>query len=126
MSQPPAMTVATRRALVSQLLAADPDLSNRAIAGQLGVSKDTVRSDIAALRQDVTAPEAVVATPQPEPSPDQAELTLILDEPLRQALAILRTVRGEPDTPAANAKIARAAIRVVADSIDEDIRRDRT
>lgn len=126
MSQPPAMSVATRRALVTQLLAADPALSNRAIAGQLGVSKDTVRNDIAALRQDDSSPAPESAAPEPQQSPDGAELTLILDEPLRQALAILRAMRGEPDTPAANTRVARAAIRAVADHIDENSRRDRT
>ncbi|MGI5142890.1 MULTISPECIES: hypothetical protein [unclassified Streptomyces] len=45
---------------------------------------------------------------------------LILDEPLRQALAVLRATRGQPDTEAANVRVARAAIRVVADTILEE------
>ncbi|MFD7793603.1 hypothetical protein [Streptomyces sp. NPDC059759] len=124
MSQPPAMSVATRRALVGQLIAADPNLSNRSIAGQLGVSKDTIRLDIAAIRQGDPGPSPASVVSEPEASPERPELTLILDEPMRQALAVMRALRGEPDTPAANTKIVRAAIRAMADTINEHTRQD--
>ncbi|MET8571958.1 hypothetical protein [Streptomyces sp. NPDC004783] len=111
MSQPPAMTVATRRALVRQMIEQDPSLSTRKIAAQRGVGKDRIRGDLQASRQkDATAaPEP--APSAPEPAPDDDRLVLVLDELLRQALAILRTTRRQPDTPAANSVAARAAIR---------------
>ncbi|MEU6416048.1 hypothetical protein [Streptomyces spiralis] len=43
---------------------------------------------------------------------DADRLVLVLDEPLRQALAVLRDSRGRPDTPGENVAAARAAIRV--------------
>lgn len=108
MSQP-ALTMDARRAAVAQLLAHDPDLSARAIAAQLGVGKDTVRRDMDALR----------ATGAPTAPQDDATLALALDEPLRQALAVLRATRGLPDTPAQNIAAARAAIRATADAVLE-------
>ncbi|MFJ8791416.1 helix-turn-helix domain-containing protein [Streptomyces sp. NPDC102462] len=98
-----------RRAKVAQLLAHDPDLSARAIATQLGVGKDTIRRDMDALR-------ANGAPPAPQ---DDDVLVLRLDEPLRQALAVLRAVRRAPDTAAQNRAAARAAIRATADAVLE-------
>ncbi|MGW1000760.1 helix-turn-helix domain-containing protein [Streptomyces sp. NPDC002520] len=108
MSQP-TPTMDARRAEVAQLLAHDPDLSARAIAAQLGVSKDTVRRDMDAIR-------ATSAPPAPQ---DDDVLVLRLDAPLRQALAVLRAMRPVPDTPAHNVAVARAAIRAIADSVLE-------
>lgn len=119
MSQPPAMTVATRRALVRQLIAKDPTLSTRNIAAQVGVSKDTVRGDLAAIRQEDAEASPEQAASAPEPSPDADRLVLVLDEPLRQALAVLRAAGGAPDTPEQNQRAARAAIRAMADTVLE-------
>jgi len=79
-SQPPAMVPAVRQALVSQLLAGDPTLSNRDIAAQLGVSKDTVRRDRAEMRQaqEKAAPE----TAAPEPEDEAAETPRAPDDAL--------------------------------------------
>jgi hypothetical protein len=130
MSQTPAMTVVTRRALVRQLVDNDPTLSQRAIAAQLGVSKDTVRRDLEELSrtQSQTAPVPAVAEPQAAPeatgqTPPVAPpgyLLLQLDEPLRQALAALRATIGAADTHEQNVKAARAAIRSVADTVIEE------
>ncbi|WP_164932302.1 MULTISPECIES: HTH domain-containing protein [unclassified Streptomyces] len=130
MSQTPAMTVVTRRALVRQLVDDDPTLSQRAIAAQLGVSKDTVRRDLEEMSrtQSQTAPVPAVAEPQAAPeatgqTPPVAPpgyLLLRLDEPLRQALAALRATVGAADTHEQNVKAARAAIRSVADTVIEE------
>ncbi|MEV6296258.1 HTH domain-containing protein [Streptomyces sp. NPDC051896] len=101
------MTVATRRALVRQLIAQDPTLSTRNIAAQVGVSKDTVRGDLAAIRQEDAQASPEPAASLPEPSPEADRLVLVLDEPLRQALAVLRATRGAPDTQKQNAAVAR-------------------
>lgn len=129
MSQPLAMTVTTRRALVRQLVDGDPTLSQRAIAAQLGVSKDTVRRDIEemsrAQTQPATEPDAAdprtapEAAPQAETSAPVASLVLELDGPLRQALAVLRRAVGARDTAEQNVAAARAAIHSVADTILE-------
>jgi predicted ArsR family transcriptional regulator len=109
------MTVATRRALVRQLIEQDPTLSTRKIAAQIGVGKDAIRRDLEAIRQEdaEAAPEPAAAAP--ETAPDDDRLVLVLDEPLRQALAVLRAVRARPDTPRENVAVARAAIRAMAD-----------
>ncbi|GAB2714608.1 HTH domain-containing protein [Streptomyces bullii] len=119
MSQPPAMTVATRQALVRQLIEQDPTLSARKIAGQIGVSKDTVLRDLEAIRRAdaQAAPEPPAAELDDEPDGDR--LILVLDAPLRQALAVLRGIRGRPDTPRENVAAVRAAIRAMADHITE-------
>ncbi|MEU7400732.1 hypothetical protein [Streptomyces sp. NPDC044948] len=119
MSQPPAMTVATRRALVRQLIEQDPALSTRKIAVQVGVGKDTVRGDLQAIRQEDAAAAPDPAASEPEPAPDGDRLVLVLDEPLRQALAVLRSQRARPDTPRENVAAARAAIRALADHLKE-------
>jgi hypothetical protein len=113
------MTVATRQALVRQLIEQDPTLSTRAIAGQIGVSKDTVRRDLEAIRQQQSQPAPEQTATEPEPAPDTDRLVLVLDDPLRQALAVLRATRGRPDTAKENVKAARAAIRVMADTVLE-------
>ena len=129
MSQPSAMSIATRRALVRQLADGDPTLSARAIASQVGVSKDTVLRDLAETlpASSQPAPEVAVSEPQPAPQPTaearagapQGYLVLVLDEPLRQALAALRAQVGAPDTEKQNVAAARAAIRSVADTVVE-------
>ncbi|MFJ8603410.1 helix-turn-helix domain-containing protein [Streptomyces shenzhenensis] len=115
MSQP--LTVTERRAKVAQLLAHDPGMSARAIAAQLGVGKDTVRRDMDALRANGAPPSAA---PDAPPAPQDTDvLVLRLDEPLRQALAVLRAMRRGPDTPEQNRAAARAAIRATADAVLE-------
>lgn len=119
MSQPPAMTVATRRTLVRQLIQQDPTLSTRNIAAQVGVSKDTIRADLAAIRREDAQHAPELAPAEPQPSPDSDRLVLVLDEPLRQALATLRASVGTPDTDKHNTAAARAAIRAMADTVLE-------
>ncbi|MFF0790395.1 DeoR family transcriptional regulator [Streptomyces spiralis] len=117
MSQPPAMTVAPRRALVRQLIAQGPTLSTRNIAAQVSVSKDTVRGDLAAIRQEDAEASPEPAASAPEPSPDTDHLTLVLGEPLSQTLAVLRAARGAEDTTKQNEAAARAAIRAMANTV---------
>ncbi|MFE2469744.1 HTH domain-containing protein [Streptomyces mirabilis] len=113
------MSVVTRRALVRQLTDGDPTLSARAIAGQIGVSKDTVRRDLDEIRREDSqaAPESPGAAP--EGASDRDRLVLPLDDELRQALAVLRATRNGPDTDASNRAAARAAIRAMADIVLE-------
>ncbi|MGW1810864.1 helix-turn-helix domain-containing protein [Streptomyces sp. NPDC002078] len=72
--------------MVEQLRRQEPAFSARKIAARLGVGKDTIRRDIDEIRQGQSqrAPE------QPATEPDTGQLVLVLDEPLRQALAALR------------------------------------
>ncbi|MFJ8348959.1 hypothetical protein ACIQ9J_21885 [Streptomyces sp. NPDC094153] len=58
-------------------------------------------------------------TPSPPDDGGRDTLVLVLDEPLRQALAVLRATRGAPDTPKQNVAVVRAAIRVTADTVRE-------
>ncbi|WP_406168912.1 DeoR family transcriptional regulator [Streptomyces sp. NBC_00996] len=113
------MSVATRRALVRQLADQDPTLSTRAIAAQIGVSKDTVRRDLDEMRREQTQPAPDGAAAEPDDAPDSDRLVLVLDEPLRRALAALRATVGAPDTPEQNVAAARAAIRATADAVLE-------
>ena len=82
---PPAITA--RRNKVAQLLAHNPDLSARAIATRLDVSKDTIRRDIDAIRATPTPPD----TPPPLTSSAPRAPWLIPDLPawLIQDLNIL-------------------------------------
>ncbi|MFF5435186.1 HTH domain-containing protein [Streptomyces griseofuscus] len=134
---PAPLTIAARRAMVEQLMRQEPGISQRTIAARLGVGKDTVRRDVDAIeteqRQRAPEPPAAGLDPAPEPpgaapeaAPDADRLVLILDEPLRQALAILRATRGAPSTAKQNEAAARAAIRAVADSILEARRSQRS
>ncbi|MGW1796890.1 HTH domain-containing protein [Streptomyces sp. NPDC001984] len=110
MSRTTSPDIAARRAKVRQIRQEDPQLSASDIGRRLGVSKDTVLRDLRALEQSA-----------PDSAPHDADrLVLVLDEPLRQALAVLRAKVGSPDTQAANERAARAAIRVVADTILEE------
>ncbi|MFJ2477093.1 HTH domain-containing protein [Streptomyces sp. NPDC087659] len=92
-----------RRTLVRQL--ADQDMSARAIALKIGVSKDTVRRDLDALRQDAAPVAQTDAPPAPAPAPPAqvgapggARLELDLDDQLRRDLAtIARTGVPAPD-----------------------------
>ncbi|MCI3240272.1 sigma factor-like helix-turn-helix DNA-binding protein [Streptomyces spinosisporus] len=80
------------------------------IASELGVSKETVRRDL----QNAPAPE-----PPPvaaDAVPDNA-LVLPLDEPLSEALRVLRSVHNGPDTAAQNVAAVRAAVRATADAV---------
>ncbi|MEU3899764.1 HTH domain-containing protein [Streptomyces sp. NPDC045251] len=119
MSQPPAMTVDVRQALVRQLIEQDPTLSARKIAGQIGVGKDTVRRDLEAIRREAAAAAPGAAPAAPETAPQDDRLVLVLDAPLRQALAVLRAQRARPDSPRENVAAARAAIRAMADHFTE-------
>jgi DNA-binding transcriptional MocR family regulator len=91
-SQPPTLTPAVRQALVRQLLADQPTLSNRDIAAQLGVSKDTVRRDRAEVSraQDPPAPQPAPVEPEAAPHAPPSEADPAprdpLDEPLRNLL----------------------------------------
>ncbi|MFF8406935.1 HTH domain-containing protein [Streptomyces sp. NPDC015684] len=132
--------VARRRAEALRL--SRSNLSLREIGEQLGVSKDTARRDIKeALREeeqtaaetsqetscdtDPVSHETPAADSETPKAPDDGgsdTLVLVLDEPLRQALAVLRATRGAADTPRQNVAVARAAIRSVADHIEEQRR----
>ena len=86
----------------------EPKLSARAIAAELGVGKDTILRDLRAIGQSA-----------PDDAPDGDTLVLVLDEPLRQALAVLRATLGGADTPEQNERAARAAIRATAQTFRE-------
>ncbi|MFJ2004784.1 helix-turn-helix domain-containing protein [Streptomyces chartreusis] len=117
---PAPLTIAARRAMVEELMRQEPGISQRSIAARLGVGKDTIRRDIdemeAAQRQPAPQPPAT----EPDDAPDGDRLVLILDEPLRQALAVLRASVGGADTPQQNLYAVRAAVRSVADTILEE------
>ncbi|QIJ62569.1 HTH domain-containing protein [Streptomyces sp. JB150] len=119
MSRPTALTVAARQAVVRQLIERDPNLSARKIAAEIGVGKDTVRRDLEAIRHEDSQAAPEPAATAPDDAPDGDRLVLVLDEPLRQALAVLRATRARPDTPQENVAAARAAIRATADTIVE-------
>ncbi|MFF0597880.1 helix-turn-helix domain-containing protein [Streptomyces antibioticus] len=121
---PAPLTIAARRAMVQELRRQEPGISSRKIAARLGVGKDTIIRDIdeieTAQRQRAAEAAAAVqesAPPAPEPVRQGDTVVLHLDEPMRQALAVLRGQTGSPDTPAHNTAVARAAIRAVADGI---------
>ncbi|MDG9728631.1 hypothetical protein [Streptomyces sp. DH41] len=85
----------------------------------LGVGKDTIRHDLAAIRRKgaAIAPELVATEPQ------EALWTtacfLVLDEPLLQARAVLRVGRASPNASRESATVTRAAIRIVAATVAE-------
>ncbi|MCC9154883.1 hypothetical protein LZP81_30915 [Streptomyces parvulus] len=122
MSQPPAMTADVRRTLVRQLIEKDPTLSSRKIGVQLGVGKDAILRDLEAIRQEDAAAKTPPAVAEPQPAPDDGRLVLVLDEPLRQALAVLRATRARPDNPRENVAAARGAILALADHFTEQAR----
>lgn len=126
---PAPLNMAARRAMVEQLRRQEPGVSARQIADRLGVGKDTILRDIAAIEAEqrqraaegaVSAPVAAPTAPVVEPERDT--LVLQLDEPLRQALAVLRAQVGTADTEVANRRAARAAIHSVADTLLEEKR----
>ncbi|MET9158266.1 hypothetical protein ABZX56_11110 [Streptomyces parvulus] len=119
MSQPTAMTADVRRTLVRQLVTKDPTLSSRKIAAHLGVGKDAILRDLEAIRQEDAAAKTPPAATEPQPAPDDGRLVLVLDEPLRQALAVLRATRARPDNPRENVAAARGAILALADHFTE-------
>lgn len=120
MNMPAPLTIAARRAMVEELRRREPDISARKIAARLGVGKDTILRDLdeLATANRQTAPDETAA--EPDSAPDADRLVLDLDEPLRQALAVLRRQVGAPDTPHANERVIRAAIRATADTILEE------
>ncbi|MEU7466294.1 MULTISPECIES: helix-turn-helix domain-containing protein [Streptomyces] len=120
---PVPLTIAARRAMVEQLRRQEPSLSARKIADRLGVSKDTILRGLAEIAAEECQRAQQPAAAEPEPAPDAVRLVLILDEPLRQALAVLRATCGAPDTAEQN-EVA-APIRAVADSILEAQRSQR-
>jgi predicted ArsR family transcriptional regulator len=89
---------ATRRLIVAHLTQCGMNAAD--IAAELGVSRETVRRDL-------------------HNPPHGDVLVLRLDEPLRQALAVLRATVRQPDTPTQNIAAARAAIRATADTVRE-------
>jgi predicted DNA-binding protein (UPF0251 family) len=132
---PPEPLDVARRQAEALRLSRDEELSLRDIGERLGVSKDTVSRDIkAAIRDEAQAAEetsraasqvsqetdgGVAETPAAPDDGDRDTIVLVLDEPMRQALAVLRAQARTPDTPAHNTAAARAAIRAVADTILE-------
>lgn len=118
---PAPLTIAARRAMVEELRRREPDISARNIAAQLGVGKDAILRDIAAIeteqRQRATTVAPTAAPDATDPTPQCDTVVLQLDEPLRQALAVLRATRGAADTPRQNEAAARAAIRAMADTV---------
>lgn len=118
---PAPLTIAARRAMVEELRRQEPDISARKIAARLGVGKDAILRDIDVIeteqRQRATAVASTAAPTAPGPAPQGDTVVLRLDEPLRQALAVLRATRGAADTPAQNTAAARAAIRAMADTV---------
>lgn len=114
---PAPLTIAARRAMVEQLQRQEPGISARTIAARLGVGKDTIRRDIDAIEaaQRQRAPQQQAAAPEPAPEPDR--LVLVVDEPLRQALAVLRATRARPDILRDNVAVARTAICGMADTV---------
>lgn len=105
--------------MVAEIRRQEPDISARKIAARLGVGKDTILRDIDELDTQPRHNEPEQTADAPDDTPACDTLVLVLDEPLRQALAVLRATAGGPDTPAQNEKAARAAIRSVADTILE-------
>ncbi|SHI67163.1 HTH domain-containing protein [Streptomyces sp. 3214.6] len=123
---PAPLTIAARRAMVEELRRQEPGISARKMGARLGVGKDTILRDIDEIEteQRQRAAEAAAAVPDPEPpatpaAPERDTLVLQLDEPMRQALAVLRAQLGAPDTPRQNMAAARAAIQSVADTLLE-------
>lgn len=123
---PAPLNMTARRAMVAELRRQEPDISARTIAARLGVSKDTVLRDIAESETDQRqrAAEAETVSPDSAPhstadAPEGDTLVIRLDEPMRQALAVLRAQVGVPDTPGQNRAAARAAIRSMADHLLE-------
>ncbi|MEV7871482.1 helix-turn-helix domain-containing protein [Streptomyces sp. NPDC088124] len=120
----------TRRATVRQL--ADQGMSARAIAAHLGIGKDTVRRDLAALGPDAPPPDARLTTalagllllgrvrhgtptgerhgaPQDE-TPSDARLTVALTPELREHLAVLAEADHSPEDA------VRYAVEMLADT----------
>ncbi|MGA5084079.1 DeoR family transcriptional regulator [Streptomyces pseudogriseolus] len=123
--------IAARRARVAAMRGTR---SNRAIAEALGVGEATVRRDLAAL--DAERAAARVTTRQaPAPArvdaprhdaPARRLLTLEVDDALADALRVLTDATpGARHTLAGYCAAARAAIRTVADTVQEHQRHDR-
>ncbi|WAZ27031.1 HTH domain-containing protein [Streptomyces cinnabarinus] len=89
---PAPLTITARRAMVEELMRQEPGISARKIAARLGVSKDTIRRDLAEIETAQRQPTPEQQAPQPEPEPDApaAETDHAprdpLDEPLRKWL----------------------------------------
>ncbi|MFF9238411.1 helix-turn-helix domain-containing protein [Streptomyces sp. NPDC014776] len=116
---PAPLTIAARRAMVEQLMRQEPGISARTIAARLGVGKDTIRRDIAEIEEEQRQRAPQPPSVQTGGAPASDALLLVLDEPMRQALAVLRATRGAPDTQEQNVAAARAAIRAMADTVME-------
>ncbi|MFI1422738.1 helix-turn-helix domain-containing protein [Streptomyces sp. NPDC020731] len=100
------MSRATRRIVVAHLT--DRGMSPADIAAELGVSRDTVRRDLA------DAPPLAPA-PEPKPAPPVAAGLLLPDEPqLRRNLAVLTAAYGARPEDAARFAIRQAARHVRA------------
>lgn len=93
-------------------------MSPQEIAGELGISRETVRRDL------LNAPPAETRGEAPDVVPGSA-LVLPLDDALREALVVLRSVRNGADTERQNVAAARAAVRAMADAVI-DARQPRT
>jgi hypothetical protein len=102
------MSRATRQIVVAHLT--DRDMNPQEIADELGVSRETVRRDL------LNAPPVEPRAEAPDADPGSA-LVLPVDEALREALAVLRSVRNGADTTAQNVAVVRAAVRATADTV---------
>jgi predicted ArsR family transcriptional regulator len=118
--------IAARRAAVAAMR--DRNMTNQAIAAELGVGETTVRRDLAAIDA-----ERATATPTPAPAPaatprhdapPRRHLDLEVDDALADALrTLVAAVPGARHDLATYRAAARAAIRSVADSIRDEQRR---
>ncbi|MCI3277500.1 helix-turn-helix domain-containing protein [Streptomyces cylindrosporus] len=130
---PAPLTIAARRAMVEELLRQEPGISARTIAARLGVGKDTIRRDLAAIEAAQRQAASEPAAKEPDPAPDAPAPNAVsaprdpLDEPLRRWL-----------TPEAHADLAvlmeaghsvsfavRRALEVLADAYRGAWDRDR-
>ncbi|MET9086133.1 helix-turn-helix domain-containing protein [Streptomyces sp. NPDC004237] len=116
---PAPLTIAARRAMVKELLRQEPGISARQIAGRLGVGKDAIRRDLAAIEseQRQPAPQQPPAEPEPAPdapqrkeldapdappaqpgdAPDADRLSVAYDDQLRAGLAMLARAGHAPE-----------------------------
>ncbi|MEU3982531.1 helix-turn-helix domain-containing protein [Streptomyces sp. NPDC026672] len=108
------MSRATRRIVVAHLT--DRGMPPGEIASELGVSVDTVRRDV---REGAPPAPSIGPEPAAPVAANPDALVLPLDPPLREALAVLRSVRNGPDTEQQNRAVVRAAVRATADAVRE-------
>ena len=109
---PTPLEMTARRAMVAELRRQEPDISARKIASRLGVGKDAILRDLAAIQaeQSQAAPPPTVLRAVSEPgTPDSAPhsapgtpaddelLTVACSDQLREDLAVLAQAGHTPD-----------------------------